>query len=188
MPLDTLDPVASETRKHIFEFLRSTIHKPTLATLARVFRGLSHFIHYIGQLAPARDGLPSSSFIRSPVARKLRQIRRTKRVFLEDGTAAVFLLEAMTCFKELCSQLRTDLKLDGLLNDDGTKHKVDVLSGSLFPVPRPPSSFVLGESLARCITLFPAYWDVVLTCLRRGSAWGSSQTFASISLPIVRIP
>ncbi|ODN89748.1 hypothetical protein L198_06442 [Cryptococcus wingfieldii CBS 7118] len=129
----------------------------------------AHILHYVSQLARLPNGIPSSHFIPSPIARKLCQIWRTTHIRFEDGPAAMFLLEAVTSLQHLRGQLRANM--DGLSG----AHKERALSGVsktlLDDYGDASASVVLGEPLARCIIFFPDFWKGVFNLLK-GNAMG----------------
>ncbi|ODN73753.1 hypothetical protein L202_07288 [Cryptococcus amylolentus CBS 6039] len=187
MPLTALDPLPSEIRQLIFQHLQSTTDKPTLATLACVSRAIyaesiprlyetvrlnafnaeaffgrlisdglggidkeiaahkPYLKHYVSQLPESLERLSSSRFIPSPIARKLCQLWSTDRVLLEDGLAASYL-----------QLVANETEFDYDTFNVSSYLLGDHLTGSL----------ILGESLARCLILYPQVWSGVSKMLK----------------------
>ncbi|ODN89740.1 hypothetical protein L198_06434 [Cryptococcus wingfieldii CBS 7118] len=111
--------------------------------------------HYVSQL----ESLSSSRFIfiPSPIARKLCQLWWTDRVLLEDGPAASFLHEAIVSCEHLHRQL--------VANQDEFDYVASRISSYLFG-DQLTGSLILGESLARCLILYPQVWSGVSQMLK----------------------
>ncbi|ODO00375.1 hypothetical protein I350_07011 [Cryptococcus amylolentus CBS 6273] len=117
----------------------------------------AHLLHYVSQLERLPDGIPSSHFIPW----------RTTHIRLEDGPAAIFLLEAVTCLRHLRGQLRANMDgLSGARKEQALRGVSKTLLNDCAP-----ASVALGEPLARCIIFFPDFWKDVINLLK-GVAMG----------------
>ncbi|TYJ51671.1 hypothetical protein B9479_007742 [Cryptococcus floricola] len=111
--------------------------------------------HYVSQLP--ETAVSPSRFIPSPIARKLCQLCWNDSMLLEDGPAASFLHEAMVSCDYLHGQL--------FANQAEFDYNADNISSCLLGE-RLTGSLILGESLARCLILYPQVWSGVSQMLK----------------------